>query len=145
MSRPPKDPEELKHYEAMKLLERYIDKKKIKLISPPENNNFWGEHRNNAAFNRLLIVYKNKNIMKTIRPENLKRAEQKLALKEKKYNIKHKSNDFSILVLAEASNTKLLASADKKLGIDFKNFIGGKIYKHKTKHERKMLDSNQCP
>ena len=146
MSRPPKDPEELKYYEAMKLLEEYIDKRKIKLISPPENNNFWGEHRNNAEFNRLLMIYKNKHIMKTTLPKDLKRAKQELAFKEKKYNIKYKSNkkDFPILVSAKASNTKLLASKDRKLGDDFKNFIGGKIYKHKTKKERKMLDSNKC-
>ena len=36
--------------EDMKPLRQRIENKKIKLISPPENNNFWGEYTENREF-----------------------------------------------------------------------------------------------
>ena len=135
----------IKETEDMRPLRQRIENKKIKLISPPENNNFWGEYTENRDFTRLLIRYRNRNIMKIIPSEKLKKAEQELALRKKKYNIKYKSNDFDILVLAKASNTKLLVTHDKPLMKDFKNpsIIGGSIYQYKT--QTRLLENNQCP
>ena len=131
--------------EDMRPLRQRIENKKIKLISPPENNNFWGEYTENRDFTRLLIRYRNRNIMKIIPSEKLEQAKQELALKEKKYKTKYKSNDFPILVLAKASNTKLLVTHDKPLMKDFKNpsIIGGSIYQYKT--QTRLLENNKCP
>ena len=127
----------------MKPLRQRIEEKKIKLISPPENDNFWGEYKKNFKFTRLLVGYKKKKIIKTIPPENLEQAEKEL----NNNNIDFESNeeDFPILALAKASNTKLLVTHDKPLMNDFKNskIIGGKIYQYKT--QIKLLDSNKCP
>ncbi len=142
--KPTNDMEILKQYEAMELLRRYIKKRKIKLIFPPKGSTLSIQYKKINDTNEFLTEYSSQGFIKTIPSENLKRAEHELKLKKKKYDIKIKSNDFPILVLAEASNTKLLVSADEKLGTDFKKIIGGKVYKHKTKNERKMLDSNKC-
>ena len=142
--KPPKDKEKLKFYDATELLKRYIEKKRIKLISPPKGSTLSTQYKKINDTNEFLTEYSSQGFIKTIPSENLKRAEHELKLKKKKYDIKIKSNDFPILVLAEASNTKLLVSADEKLGTDFKKIIGGSIYKHKTKTERKMLEKNKC-
>ena len=129
--------------EDMRPLRQRIENKKIKLISPPENNNFWSEYEKNIKFARLLIRYKSKNIMKIIPSEKLEQAKEELNNSE--VNFKSNKEDFSILVLAKASNTKLLVTHDKPLMKDFKNpgIIGGSIYQYKT--QTKLLDSNQCP
>ena len=142
--KPTNKKEILKQYEAMELLKQYIEKKKIKLISPPKVNALSIQYKKISDTKGLLEEYSAQGFIKTIDPEDLKRAEQELAFKEKKHKTKYKSNDFPILVLAKASNTKLLVSADEKLGTDFKKIIGGSIYKHKTKRERKLLDNNKC-
>ncbi len=129
--------------EDMRPLRQRIENKKIKLISPPENNNFWGEYTENRDFTRLLIRYRNRNIMKIIPSEKLEQAKEELNNSE--IDFKSNEEDFSILALAKASNTKLLVTHDKPLMKDFKNpgIIGGSIYQYKT--QTKLLDSNQCP
>ncbi len=129
--------------EDMRPLRQRIENKKIKLISPPENNNFWSEYEKNIKFARLLIRYKSKNIMKIIPSEKLEQAERELNNSE--VNFKSNKEDLSILALAKASNTKLLVTHDKPLMKDFKNpsIIGGSIYQYKT--QTRLLDNNKCP
>ena len=144
-SKPPKDEEKLKFYDAMKLLRQYIENKKIKLISPPKGSTLSGEYKKMNKTNDFLTEYRLQGFIETIFSENIEKAEQELVFKKKKYDIKIKSNDFHILVLAEASNTKLLATHDDDLEDDFKNpsIIGGSVYKYKT--QTKLLDRNKCP
>ena len=131
--------------EDMKPLRQYIVNGKIKLISPPKGSTLSGEYKKINKTNEFLTEYSSQGFIKIISPEKLEQAEQELVFREKKYNIKYKSDDFHILVLAEASNTKLLVTNDGDLEKDFKNpsIIGGSIYKYKT--QTKLLDNNKCP
>ena len=141
------DKEKLEKYEAMKLLRQYIKKRKIKLILPPKGTDLSDEYKKIEKINEFLNEYKSQEFIETISIEKFEDAEWKLEREKKNYNIKYKSNkeDFSILALARASKTKLLATYDDDLEDDFKNpnVIGGSIYKYKT--QTKLLDSNQCP
>ena len=58
-------------------------------------------------------------------------------------NKKIKSNDPHIIALAEASGAKILISRDRKLGEDFKEIIGGSIYKNKN--HAHLLKPDTCP
>ena len=129
--------------EDMRPLRQRIENKKIKLISPPENNNFWDEYTENRDFTRLLIRYRNRNIMKIIPSEKLEQAKEEL--NNSRIDFKSNEEDLSILALAKASNTKLLVTHDKPLMKDFKNpsIIGGSIYQYKT--QTRLLENNKCP
>ena len=129
----------------MKPLRQRIENKKIKLISPPRGSTLLGEYKKINKTSEFLTEYSSQGFIKIISPEKLKKAEQELKFNEKKYNIKYKSNDFHILVLAKASNTKLLVTGDGDLEDDFKNsdIIGGSIYKYKT--QTHLLENNKCP
>ena len=141
------DKEKLEKYEAMKLLRRYIKKRKIKLILPPKGTDLSDEYKKIEKINEFLNEYKSQEFIETISIEKFKDAERKLEREKKNYNIKYKSNkeDFSILVLAKASKTKLLATYDDDLKDDFKNpnVIGGSVYKYKT--QTNLLYKNKCP
>ena len=52
-------------------------------------------------------------------------------------------NDPHIIALAMVSGVKLLVSGDKKLQEDFKNKVGGKIYKNRT--HKHLLRHDTCP
>ena len=139
--------EKLEKYEAMKLLRRYIKKRKIKLILPPKDTYLSDEYKKIEKINEFLNEYKSQEFIKTISIEKFKDAERKLEREQKNYNIKYKSNkeDFSILALARASKTKLLVTYDYDLEKDFKSpdIIGGSIYKRKT--QTNLLYNNKCP
>lgn len=86
----------------------------------------------------VLTGFRKSNKLKIISSEDVNNKESEL----NKMKNKFESDDLHILALALVENVKLLASLDKDLGDDFKNFCEGKIYKnYGHKH---LLDKCKC-
>ena len=54
-----------------------------------------------------------------------------------------RSNDWHIIALAKVAKVKVLVSADRRLGVDFRNLIGGEVYQ--TKADSELLTRDTCP
>ena len=136
--------------DGLKLLRQRIEKNKIKLIFPHPGSDLRSEYKKYHKFEKLSSEYRNQKWVKIVSSDKIKQAERDLQDQERQGKISFQSNppDFSILVLAKASGTKLLASKDQNLGKDFTNpkIIGGKVYKdNNLRSLRRLLDNNKCP
>ena len=136
--------------EGLKLLRQQIEKNKIKLIFPNLGSSLRSEYKKYRKFEKLSSEYRNQKWVKIVPEKKIKQARCNLRAQERRRKISFQSNrqDFSILVLAKASGTKLLASNDQKLGEDFTNskIIGGKVYKdNNPRRLRSLLNKNRCP